>query len=361
MKFSVNLPINQVSFGQVSCLLMRGFFKRKIFPHLFSISNPIDVNAQSNDEDFYKNIQKCAQKSYAEHSRDIPTLKLWHFNGGLESFSKHHSLLTFYELDQPTEIELNVAKNCDNLIFTSHYAQKIFKDLGVDSKVIPLAFDSYHFKNIDKKYFNDDRIVFNLCGKFEKRKHHAKIIKAWAKKFGNNKKYFLQCSIYNQHLNEEQNKSLFQQTLEGKEYFNIQFLGYLPTNVMYNDYLNSSSIVIGMSGGEGWGLPEFHSVGLGKHAVILDASGYKEWANEDNSVLVKPSGKIEVYDGMFFNKGQPFNQGNIFDFNEDEFIAGCEKAIEKYESNPINEEGKKIQKDFTIDKTIDKLLEIMES
>jgi len=46
-----------------------------------------------------------------------------------------------------------------------------------------------------------------------------------------------------------------------------------------------------MSGGEGWGLPEFQSVALGKHGVILNSSGYQDWANEKNTVMVQPNGK----------------------------------------------------------------------
>ena len=70
-------------------------------------------------------------------------------------------------------------------------------------------------------------------------------------------------------------------------------------NEMYNDFLNSSDVVLGMSGGEGWGLPEFQSACLGKHAVLLNASAYKDWANEENAVLVEPSGNA-MYDGVFF-------------------------------------------------------------
>ena len=125
----------------------------------------------------------------------------------------------------------------------------------------------------------------------------------------------------------------------------------MQDNELYNDFLNSADIILGMSGGEGWGLPEFQSVALGKHAVILNASGYTSWANEDNSVLVEPSGKIEAYDNMFFNKGQPWNQGNIHDFNEDVFLDACEKAIERFRDNKENEKGLELQKEFTYEKT----------
>ena len=144
--------------------------------------------------------------------------------------------------------------------------------------------------------------------------------------------------------------------LDNERYFNITFLPMMQTNETYNDYLNSCNIVIGMSGGEGWGLPEFQSVCLGKHAVILNAHSYKMWANESNSVLVNPTGKIPAEDGVFFKKDSPFNQGNIFDFNEDEFISACEEAVKRYKSNPINEEGVKLKEEFTYSKTLDQIL-----
>jgi hypothetical protein len=222
-----------------------------------------------------------------------------------------------------------------------------------------LAFDKYNFKKLDKQYFNDGRIVFNLVGKLEKRKNHKKVIQAWIKKFGNNKDYMLQCAIFNPFIKMEDNQTLISSILMGQNYFNVNFLSMMQKNSMYNDFLNSSDIVIGMSGGEGWGLPEFQSVALGKYGVILNAHSYKEWANKDNATLVNPSGKIEVYDNLFFHRGAPFNQGNIFDFNEDEFINACELTIEKVKSQKTNKEGLKLQDQFTSEKMTDKILELV--
>ena len=133
----------------------------------------------------------------------------------------------------------------------------------------------------------------------------------------------------------------------------------MQKNSLYNDFLNSGDIIIGMSGGEGWGLPEFQSVALGKHGVILNATAYKEWATEANTTLIEPCGKIEAADGVFFKKGGAFNQGNIFAFDEDEFIEGCEKAVQRHKNTPINLEGLKLQKDFTYSKTVDAIMEVM--
>jgi len=338
---------------------MRAFFEKGIKPCLFPISGQIDLSALNQDKQFFDYITECTNKAHREHSRDIPTFKLWHLNQGIDSFSRINNLLTFYELDQPTPTEINVAKNADKLFFTNKFSQEVFSQYGVESDLIPLAFDRYSFKKINKKFFDDERIVFNLCGKFEKRKHHHKIIEAWAKKFGNDKRYSLQCALWNHFIDEKRNKDNFVNSVSRKNYANIQFLGHMKTNELYNDFLNSGNIVIGMSGAEGWGLPEFQSLAIGKHGVILNAHAYKEWATKENSVLVEPCGKIEAYDGLFFHKGQNFNQGNIFDFNEDDFISGCEEAIKRVQDSPVNDAGLKIQKDFSLEKTVDKLLPLI--
>ena len=354
MEISFNLPVNGVSFGQVSIGLLRESFKRGESPSLI-VMGEADFSSQSISPEFKEWFDSCVEKGRKNHDRDIPCLKLWHFNGGIESVSNKHNLLTFYELDSPTEAELNVARNC-NLIVTSSYTQKIFKDRGIDCHFAPLGFDEYNFRKLDQYDFEQSRITFNVVGKFEKRKKHEKIISSWLKKFGNNKKYFLQCAIHNPFFSASDNEKIWDSLGRKSGYFNISYLGNMPKNEAYNDFLNSGDVVIGMSGAEGWGLPEFHSVCLGKHAVILNATSYKDWANESNSVLVEPSGKAEAYDSVFFHKGSDYNQGNIFDFDEDEFISACEKAVERVESNRTNVEGEALKEKFSISNSYDKIL-----
>jgi hypothetical protein len=357
MSLAFNLPINSVSFGQISTLILRELYNSKVNVGVLPIGN-VDLSTQSDlNQEFANWLQQSINSSLETFNRKNKIFKLWHLNGSFESYSNEQVLLSFYELDQPTKVELNTVKNNHKVLFSSKETVDTFKNLGCKNvEYIPLAFDKYNFNRIDKSYFVDDRIVFNLVGKLEKRKHHLKLIKLWAQKFGNNKKYALQCSIFNPFMKPEDQNSLIAQTLEGKTYFNINFLPFMGQNKIYNDYLNSSNIVLGMSGAEGWGLPEFHSVAMGKYAVIMNAHGYKSWANENNSILVEPSSKIEAYDGMFFHKGAPYNQGNIYDFNEEEFINGCELAIKKVESDKVNKEGLKLQQEFTSEKFIENVL-----
>lgn len=350
MELSLNLPINQLSLGQVSVGLLRSLYLSKQNVLLANIGGSLDLSSENQDLEFEEWVKKSIIKFTSSHKRENKIFKLWHINGSLESFSKDQILYTFYELDSPTKEEINIVKNNKTVFLSSDYATNLFKSLGCQNvKYLPCYFDKYNFSNTDKKYYSDDRIVFNIVGKLEKRKHHAKIIRAWIKKFGNNKDYYLQCSIFNPFIKPEEQNKIVSSIIENRLPFNVQFLPFMQSNSMYNDYLNSANIIIGMSGGEGWGLPEFHSIAMGKYGVMLNAHAYKSWANEKNSILIDPNSKIEAYDNVFFLKGGQYNQGNIFDFSEEDFISGCEEAIKRYRSNPINKNGFELKEKFSIE------------
>jgi hypothetical protein len=357
MNLAFNLPINSVSFGQISTLILRELFASKINLPIIPIGN-VDLSTQSDlNQDFNKWLEELVNSSLELVDRKNKIFKLWHLNGSFESYSNQQVLLSFYELDQPTKVEINTIRNNNKTLFSSKETVETFKNLGCKNvEYIALAFDKYNFNITDKTYFTDDRIVFNLVGKLEKRKHHLKLIDLWAKKFGNNKKYALQCCIFNPFMKPEDQSNLISQALQGKSYFNINFLPFMGQNKIYNDFLNSGNIILGMSGGEGWGLPEFHSVAMGKHAVIMNAHGYKSWANQENSVLVEPNSKVEAYDNIFFHKGAPYNQGNIYDFDGSDFISACELAIKKTENQKLNQQGLTLQKEFSSEKFLQNIL-----
>lgn len=363
MKLALHVPINNLSLGQLSTLVLRTLFEReksgksKLDLHILPISSS-DLSSQDTTQEFQAWIQSNVFKAIETYNRDIPVFKIWHLNQSLESYGHKQTLFSFYELDAPTKVELNIAKNNSNLVFSSKYSCDVFKMFGVNTHHIPLPFDSYNFKKIDKKYHFDDRIVFNLCGKLEKRKHHEKVIRSWIKKFGNNQKYYLQCAIFNPFLTPEQNQQMIAKIIGGEKPFNVGFYPHFKENSVYNEFLNSGDIILGMSGGEGWGLPEFQSVAIGKHAVILNAHAYKDWANNENAVLVNPSGKIDSTDNIFFRKGELFNQGNLFDWNEDEFISACEGAISRVNSDRNNKNGLLLQEKFNKESFVDEILKL---
>jgi hypothetical protein len=343
-------PLNSLSFGNVSFNLLKEIYSKNIDTAIFPTGD-VDVSAfKINDSNFKLWVEDGVNNRYKKLDKNTTTLQMWHLNGAESRISKNQILYTFYELDQPTESEVKIAELQDKIVFSSSYSASKFNN----ASYAPLGFDD-SFHNTEKKYLSD-KIHFGLMGKLEKRKHTEKIIRNWVKKYGNNYKYQLTCCISNPFFKKEEMEASIRNILQGKSYGNINFLPFLPKNSQVNDFLNSIDIDLGgMSGAEGWNLPSFNATCLGKWSIVLDSTAHKDWASKDNSLLISPSGKEEVYDNIFFKKGSEFNQGNIYTFDDDEFISAMEKAetICKKE----NTEGKKLKHKFTYKNTLEKILE----
>ena len=360
MKLIVEAPINSLSFGNVTVNFLREMYKKQMDVALFPIGEQADLEAYDKlDKDFVSWLQAASDNRFKKLDKDTPTLKLWHINGAEKRITPKQYLYTFYELDSPTEVEKNIVRLQDRTIFSSAYARKSFKLFDCDNvESVPLGFDP-DFQDTGKQYLKD-KIHFGLIGKFEKRKHTSKIIKAWIKKYGNNYKYQLSCLVVNPFMKGDQMQQVIQQTIGDKRVGNVNFLPYLKTNSEVNDLLNAIQIDLsGCSGAEGWNLPSFNSTALGKWSIVLNCSSHKDWANKDNSILLEPNGKELAADGVFFNQGGPFNQGNIYTFDTDEFISAMETAEQKVETKNI--EGIKLQKDFTYEKTLDGIIKVIQN
>jgi len=348
-KIIYKAPLNSLSFGNVSFNLLKEMYKRKMEVSMFPIGN-VDVSSYGEQDDGFKKwLQECISNRFENLNKETTTLQLWHLNGSEQRISSRQILYTFYELDNPTLAEKSLSNLQDKTVFSSTYASNQFKG----SHFSPLGFDASFYKT--GKEYMPDKIHFGLMGKFEKRKHTEKIIKAWIKKYGNNYKYQLSCCITNPFFKKGQMESVIANILEGERYGNINFLPFLPKNQQVNDFLNSIDIDLGgMSGAEGWNLPSFNATCLGKWSIVLNSTSHTDWANNKNSVIVEPSGKENAEDGIFFTKDSQFNTGNIFTFNEEEFISAMEIAESKCKIS--NTEGEKLKEQFTYSKTLDNIL-----
>ena len=120
--------------------------------------------------------------------------------------------------------------------------------------------------------------------------------------------------------------------------------------------MNSADIdLTGLSGGEGWNLPAFNASALGKWSIVSNHSAHKAWATKDNCILLDANEKEPAADGLFFAANGNFNQGNIYKFNKDQAVAAMETAEQKV--GTVNEQGLKLQQDFSYEKAVNMILE----
>ena len=352
MNLSVNAPINPVSFGNVSFNLLKELLNQNHEVNLFPISG-INHSAFSLDQDFADKIN-VALNNLPKFDRKNACLKLWHISGLLESFGDKRVAFTFHETSELTEAELKILQQQDIVAVTSNYTKKVFEAAGLNNvKYIPLGFDSHHFKKVNTHKI--DSIIFGLFGKMEDRKNTLRILKNWSEVFGNKKEFRLNCCISNPFIDINVQKQMIVQALGGKVPWNINFIPFQEKLTDYNLVLNSIDIdLTAMSSCEGFNLPAFQSLCLGKVSVMLDAHAHQDYKGEA-CVLVQPTGMRDAVDNIFFKKGDKFNQGQWHDFNDDDLKNAMLFAAENF--NSINRQDTDLCEKFTYKNTVELLIE----
>lgn len=350
-------PINSLSFGNVSYNFLKEFYKLGIKVHFFPMGKDLDFSAFDKINDDFKDWVKASyQERFHGINRDIPHLKMWHINSSESSISPNSFLYTFHELSEPTSNEISICNLQKATIFSSSYSKHIFSNDVKNCHSCPIGFDE-DFYETDKKYLKN-KIHFGLMGKFEKRKHTHQIISSWVKRFGDDPEYQLTCCVNNPFLSEDDNYNLILNALGNQRYKNVNILPKLKTNSEVNELLNSIDIdLTGLSGAEGWNLPAFNATCLGKWSIVLDATSHKDWATEENSILVEPSGSEECYDNIFFKKESSYNHGSIYTFSEESFNHAVDKALDKITSK--NENGQKLKNQFSYSNTVNNIINII--
>lgn len=350
--------INPLSFGNVSYNLLREMYKRETNVAFFPFGDNLNFESFDKIEEDFKNwIILSSQNRFHTINKDSKCLSQWHINGSESRISRHQTLFTFYETDEPSLVESSIVNLQDQCIFASKHATNAFKSKNCKNVYhVPIGFDT-DLQGSDEEYL-PNKIHFGLMGKFEKRKNTAQIIKNWVKTYGNNYDYQLTCCINNPFFKPEDMNALISKCLEGQSVGNVNFLPHLKTNSEVNEFINAIDVDLsGLSGAEGWNLPAFNATALGKWSIVMNHTSHKDWANSNNSILIEPDSQAPIYDQTFFKQDGIFNQGNM-NIISDETMINAFKKSEKFYGKK-NNKGLELQKQFTYKKTLNNILEIM--
>lgn len=354
-RLNVHSQISALSFGQIGFNILRELYRRKIQVCFFP--RQLDRGPFKVDQSFGQWLERSVNSRYTKLDRKVPTLSTWHINGAENRLSDKQVLFSFHETDSPTESEVNIVNQQDHTVFTSNWTVDNFKTYGANNvSFVPLGLDE-DFVPVDKRLIADDVIHWGLAGsKCEQRKNTELIIRTWAKRYGGNRAHQLTLCITNPFFKPEQMNAFYQGVFNGVKPANVNILPPRKTNAEMNQLYNSIDIdLTGFSSSEGWGIPAHTCTALGKWSIVTNCTAHKDWATAENSILVKPAGMKPVYDGVFFQQGAPFSQGNVYSFTAEQ-LEGAMESAEKVAKTP-NREGEKLRKLHTYAKTVEGILE----
>ena len=296
MSISLVTGINKLGYGTVGFNILKELFaKTKV--SLFPIGNMIDSDLMIPEV-------KSAISNAQMYNPNDPCVRIWHQHDLAMFVGKNkHIGFPIFELDTFTDIEHHHLNSCDGLFVCSQWAKSVCEknNIEIPISVIPLGVDRNVFHERDGYTGSDKKTIFLNCGKWETRKGHDILIKAWNRAFKPSDDVMLLMCNSNPFLTNEQTekwRSIYRNP-------QIRFINRLQSSEDVARMMQMTDCGVFPSRAEGWNLEALEMLSCGKQLIITNYSAHTEFCSSDNSLLVDIDSLEPAEDGIWFNK-----QGN---------------------------------------------------
>ena len=340
-------PINQLGYGIAGLNIVKSL--SKITPIALWPIGPIQVTNQK-DADACQNAVNGAP--YYDHKK--PCLRIWHQHD-MAQFATSTRRIGFpiFELDTFNDIELHNLRSVDELFVCSEWAKNVIQSNKIDvpTQVVPLGVDASIFKPVEP--VKKEKTIFFNCGKWEIRKGHDILIKAFNRviESHDNIELWMMC---------ENPFNLPEEELQWRSLYNHPKIRIIPRVETQEEVYNiMTKIDCGVfpSRGEGWNLEALELMACGKHVVVTDYSAHTEFCTQDNASLVTITDKEPAYDGKWFH-----GHGNWAKIEEEQIDQIAQHMSDFHVKNInsdgySNEAGIRTALEFSWDNTVRKILE----
>jgi glycosyltransferase involved in cell wall biosynthesis len=350
-------PINQLGYGIAGLNILKAL-QKQCTVSLFPIGQP-----QVTTEEDHNHVKFAIEKARFFDAK-APCIKIWHQNDMSQFVGKgEHIGFPIFELDVFDELEQHHLNSCDRLFVCSEWAKQTVKNNlsafsrtkrqigdGKPIDVIPLGVDTNIFK--PTPYIDGGKTFFFNCGKWEIRKGHDFLIKAFkivAEEF-ENVELWMMCS--NPFNSQEEN-------LRWQQLYNHPKVKLIPraeTQAEVYNVMSQVSCGVFPSRAEGWNLELLEMMACGKSVITTGYAAHTEFCTKENSNIIPIDSTESAFDGKWF-----FNQGNWAKIGEKEIssLVDLMKNVIK-SGNKTNISGIETAQRFSWDNSAAKILKSLD-
>jgi glycosyltransferase involved in cell wall biosynthesis len=289
-------PINTLGYGYAGLNFVKELFKHSQRITLYPIANKVDPI------DTTGIVQTCLNNQ-VNHNPEYPCVKIWHQHDLQQRVGcgKYYGFPIF-ELNKFSTHEKVSLHHCDEIIVCSHWARDIvisetkFKEEQIH--VVPLGVDKEIFKPATLN--PRSTTVFFNCGKWEKRKGHDVLLRAFNEAFTEEDDVELWVMADNPFIEKmnDQWASLYKNSPLGNK---IRIIPRQKTHEDVYNIMRLSDCGVFPSKAEGWNLEVLEMMAIGKAVITTNYSAHTEFCNKENSMLVEIQNLETAFDGVFFN------------------------------------------------------------
>ena len=361
MKINLQAPINQLGYGVAGLNILKAL-QDKAEVSLFSIGQP----HVTNQEDATAVRKGMEVSNTFDHK--APCIKIWHQNQMAERIGSGKFIgFPIFELDKFNSFEKHHLRSCDELMVCSQWAKDVVMDQcpptsyrGVPIEefddesrvhVVPLGVDAELFPPAPVR--QDNKTIFFNCGKWEIRKGHDILIKAFEKVLGHGEDAELWMMCSNPFNSPEEDARWHQLYNHPK----VKLIPRAETQAEVYNIMSQVDCGVFPSRGEGWNLELLEMMSAGKHVVTTNYSAHTEFCTEENGGLVTISDVEPAFDGKWF-----FGQGNWAKIGPHEemdlYMKMMKFILDK--RGTLNQAGIETAKKFSWENTANQILKVLE-
>ena len=311
MDLNLIAPINSLGYGQVGTNILKALDDAGVDVSFFPIS-PIRGEDVRN-KDMYGVLQKTMKQARTPDF-DAPCLRIWHQHDMSQFVGRGPKIgFPIFELDTFTEQEKHQLNHLDKVFVCSEWAKRVVnyhtKHSNDDIHVVPLGVNTYGIQ----REVQSGPTRFFTCGKWEIRKGHDVLIKAFNMAFDDNDDVELHMMCDNPFLKEDEQRA-WQGKYVGSELgYKVRFIPRVQSHEKVLSIMSSMDCGVFISRAEGWNLELLEMMSLGVPVIATYYSGHTEFCNEENSWLVPIDDVEAADDGIWFH-----GEGNWAKLGENE-------------------------------------------
>lgn len=303
MNLNLIAPINDLGYGCAGANILAALAESHEVS-LFSIGAPSGRHTQAVVESVKAAIERA--KSY---DAEAPSIRIWHQNELSQHVGRGFKVgFPFFELDRLEPHEVYQINQLDLLLVASGWAWGVANSSGVKVPIgiVPLGVDRsvFHPKpmGLEGTQWAATTVFFNV-GKWEVRKGHDVLIKAFNQAFNPEDEVFLRMCCHNPFIGDGNAawEGRYLRTPMG-EAGRIEILrDRLPDQSAVADFMNQGDVGVFPARAEGWNLDLLEAMACGKHVIVTDVTAHQDFCSPKNAHLVYADGLEPANDGVWFH------------------------------------------------------------
>ena len=353
-KINLQCAINQLGYG------IAGFNIAKALSKVADVTLfPIGPPQITTQED--ANLMQELVNKQEDFDPSAPCVKIWHEHSLAERIGKGKYFgFPIFELNKFDKRRLVNLSCCDEVITCSQWAKNVVmhetKRNASEVHVVPLGVDRTIFNESLNRQSDTQFKIFN-CGKWEVRKGHDILFRAFKMAFPNEKdvKLFMMCS--NPFPQAQQQVQQFENMYASDT--RVTLVPRVNTQMELAQIMAQMDVGVFPARAEGWNLELLEMMSMSKPVITTNYSGHTEFCTPENALLMQIEKTEPAFDGIWFD-GKVGEWASLGRDKIEELASFMKGMYDAWKQNYLqNPYGVATAVKFSWENTASKLLEVM--